>query len=194
MFAVNTYGDNSKSGSTYYGESSTRPDTIAIGLEYFGKTHLTRCTRKKREDMQDNNKHRIDHIPLCLMINLPKVEIMKPDSKSYSTKDMNMSFQYCDWRAKWFDHKYAEQVNGIDFKEALEQQGDVQYAYGQLEFIMQEIATEIWPATKDAKKEEEKEEYKKFNETCQTLKHQWWTEWTNKRLAAIKASNEIKKK
>ena len=194
MFAINTYGDNTKSGATYYGESSTRPDTIAIGLEFFGKTHLTRCTGKKREDLQDNNKQKIDHIPLCLMINLPKVESIKTDSKTYSTRDMNMSFQNEDWRAKWFDHKYVEQINGIDFKEAIETQGDVHFAYGQLEFIMQETATEIWPITTDIKKEEVMKEEKKFNETCQSLKHKWWTEWTNKRLAAIKTCTEIKKK
>ena len=128
-----------------------RVTTKWVAGGYFGKTHLTRCTGEKREDMQDNNKNKIDHIPLCLMINLPKIEIIKPDSKTYSAKDMNMSFQNEDWRAKWFDHQYSEQVKEIDFKEALEQQGDVHFAYGQLEFIMQELATELWPVTKDKK-------------------------------------------
>ena len=31
-----------------------------------------------------------------------------------------------------------------------------------MEFIRQEIATEIWPATNDAKKEEEKEDFRRF--------------------------------
>ena len=73
-----------QSGSTYYGETSTRPDTIAIGLEYFGKTHLTRCTGKKERRLQDTNKNKIDHIPLCMMINLPKVET-NPSRKEKST-------------------------------------------------------------------------------------------------------------
>ena len=140
--------------------------------------------------MLDNNKQKIDHIPLCLMINLPAVEVNKSDGKTYNVKDMNMSFQYEDWRAKWFDNQYANQVNEIDFKEALEQQGDVHFVYGQLEFIMQELATELWPITK----EKSNNDSKRCEDRCQSLKHKWWTEWTNKRLAAIKESTEIKKK
>ena len=137
--------------------------------------------------MQDTNKNKIDHIPLCMMTNLPKVELIQTEGKKYNAREMNMSFQKEDWKAKWFDHYYAEQVNEIDFKEALEQQGDVHFAYGQLEFIMQELATELWPITK----EKVDNDSKNYGERCQTLKQTWWTEWTNKRLAAIKESTEI---
>ena len=58
------------------------------------------------------------------------------------------------------------------------------------EFIMQELATELWPITK----EKGNKDSKIFEERFQSLKHKRWTEWTNKRLAAIEESNEIKKK
>ena len=107
---------------------------------------------KKREDLQDTDKKKIDHIPFCMIINLPKVETILTEGTKYSAKDMNRSFQTEDWRAKWYDHHYAKQVNEIDFKEALEEQGYVHLAYGQLEFIIQELATELWPIVKTQEK------------------------------------------
>ena len=83
-----------------------------------------------------------------MMINLPKVETTIAEGKQYSAKDMNRSFQTEDWRAKWYDHHYARRVNEIDFREALEEQGGVYFAYGQLELIMQELATALWPIVK----------------------------------------------
>ena len=59
LFAVNTYGDNKQSGPPYYGETSTRPDTIAIGLEYFGRNHHTRCTGKKRKTYKTLTKTKL---------------------------------------------------------------------------------------------------------------------------------------
>ena len=76
-----------------------------------------------------------------MMIHLPKVETIQAEEKKYSARDINRSFQTEDWRAKWFDQNYTKQVNDIDFKDALEQQGYVHFVYGQLEFIMQELAT-----------------------------------------------------
>ena len=65
-----------------------------------------------------------------MMINLPKVETITIEGKKYNVKDMSRSLQTEDWRAKWYDHHYAMQVNEIDFKEALEEQGGVSFAYG----------------------------------------------------------------
>ena len=45
---------------------------------------------------------------------------------------------------------------------------------------MQELATELWPITKDIQNNESKNK----KERCQTLKHKWWTEWTNNSIPA----------
>ena len=88
-----------------------------------------------------------------MMINLPKVEMIQAEGKQYSAKDKNRSFQTEDWRAKWYDHHYALQVKGIDFKKVSEEQGNVYFAYGHLEFIVQELAAEFWPIMKTQEKE-----------------------------------------
>ena len=121
--------------------------------------------------MTDTNKSKVDHIPLCMIISLPKVEVKELEGKKHSVRDMSLSFQAEDWRAQWFDHHYARQVDEMDFKEALQEQGDVYFAYNQFERVMQELATDLWPVMKKTEQKDKEGETR-----CQTLKLKWWIE------------------
>ena len=44
----------------------------------------------KKEDMQDINKNSIDHIPLRMMMHLPKVEVSQAEGRPYRASEVNM--------------------------------------------------------------------------------------------------------